>query len=167
MIARSNPVRWGVIDTSGWADHTFPPAIKPAGGVLLRGIGSQALGSGNFAREHGAPRSDGSGKELLNDGDVEAISVASPSHLHCEHAVAALRHGKHVLVEKPIAATVDAGEQMVKPAESRPEQATAGTVRSSVEDVGYRNVEHELYRGDWVMHVRELHAQRAQHVAFN
>ncbi|MEO7213515.1 Gfo/Idh/MocA family oxidoreductase [Mucilaginibacter sp.] len=43
--------------------------------------------------------------ELLNDAEVELIIVNTPSNLHLEHAIKALRAGKHVLVEKPAAAT--------------------------------------------------------------
>jgi len=39
--------------------------------------------------------------------EMEAVVVASPNHLHAEHAVAALEAGKHVLVEKPMAITVE------------------------------------------------------------
>lgn len=43
----------------------------------------------------------------------EAVVIASPTVTHCELAVACLRAGRHVMVEKPIAATVAEGEQMV------------------------------------------------------
>lgn len=43
---------------------------------------------------------------LLADERVAAVAVCSPSGLHAEHTIAALRAGKHVLAEKPIATTV-------------------------------------------------------------
>ncbi|TFF40127.1 Gfo/Idh/MocA family oxidoreductase [Mucilaginibacter psychrotolerans] len=43
--------------------------------------------------------------ELLADEEVELIIVNTPNNLHLEHAIAAMRAGKHVLVEKPAAAT--------------------------------------------------------------
>jgi scyllo-inositol 2-dehydrogenase (NADP+) len=43
--------------------------------------------------------------ELLNDAEIELIIVNTPSNLHLEHAIKAMRAGKHVLVEKPAAAT--------------------------------------------------------------
>lgn len=43
--------------------------------------------------------------ELLADAEVELIIVNTPNNFHLEHAIAAMRAGKHVLVEKPAAAT--------------------------------------------------------------
>jgi len=47
-------------------------------------------------------------RELLAIKDLDAISVCTPNKLHCEPTVAALKAGKHVLVEKPMA--MNAGE---------------------------------------------------------
>ena len=45
--------------------------------------------------------------EMLKNPDIDIVSVCVPSGLHAELAVAALEHGKHVLVEKPIDITVE------------------------------------------------------------
>jgi len=50
---------------------------------------------------------------LCADPQVEAIYVASPHQLHAEHARLAAAHGKHVLVEKPIALTLADAEAMI------------------------------------------------------
>src|SRR5437879_94642 len=41
-------------------------------------------------------------RELLAQPDVQAVSVCSPPNLHAEHAIAAARSGRHVLLEKPM-----------------------------------------------------------------
>lgn len=43
--------------------------------------------------------------ELINDSEIELVVVNTPNYLHFEHAVQALRAGKHVLIEKPATAT--------------------------------------------------------------
>lgn len=43
--------------------------------------------------------------DLLNDEEIELIIVNTPSYLHFEHAIKAMQAGKHVLIEKPTAAT--------------------------------------------------------------
>jgi len=43
--------------------------------------------------------------EFLQRNDVQAVSVCTPDHLHGDHAHAALRAGKHVLIEKPMTTT--------------------------------------------------------------
>lgn len=55
-------------------------------------------------------------REVLACPDVHIVSIATPDHYHLEQTVAAFEAGKHVLVEKPMARTVDECEQMVNAA---------------------------------------------------
>ena len=50
---------------------------------------------------------------LLADADIEAVSVCAANHVHAEITVAALKAGKHVLCEKPMAVTLEECEAMV------------------------------------------------------
>lgn len=56
---------------------------------------------------------------VLADPEVAAIAVATPAGTHLDIALAALRAGKHVLVEKPLAATYADGMRLVAEAEER------------------------------------------------
>lgn len=51
--------------------------------------------------------------KLLADKDIDAVYIMTPEHLHHEMAVAALRAGKHVYVEKPLAHTIEEGFDIV------------------------------------------------------
>ena len=51
-------------------------------------------------------------RRLLDDKSVDAVLIATPHHLHCEHFVAALDAGKHVYQEKTMAFTVDHAKRM-------------------------------------------------------
>ena len=51
-------------------------------------------------------------RHLLEDKDIDAVLIATPQHLHCEHFVAALDAGKHVYQEKTMAFTVDHAKTM-------------------------------------------------------
>jgi predicted dehydrogenase len=57
-------------------------------------------------------------RQALADGEVDAVSICLPHGLHREVAVEAARAGKHVLVEKPIALTVDEATEMIDAAGS-------------------------------------------------
>jgi predicted dehydrogenase len=50
---------------------------------------------------------------VLTDDSVAAIAIATPAGTHAELAIAAMEAGKHVMVEKPLASSVAAGEKMV------------------------------------------------------
>jgi len=55
--------------------------------------------------------------ELLNGSKVDAVFIATPVHTHKSLAVEFLAAGKHVFVEKPLADSIQAGEEMVRQAE--------------------------------------------------
>ena len=60
-----------------------------------------------------------SADELINDREVDAVIVATPVDGHFPLAMAALKAGKHVLVEKPIASTATQAEQLIEEADRR------------------------------------------------
>lgn len=62
------------------------------------------------AKEHGV-RAVSDYRELF--GAVDAVSVVVPTKAHCETAIAFLENGVHVLVEKPIAETLEAADAMI------------------------------------------------------
>src|SRR3954451_7427589 len=51
-------------------------------------------------------------RRMLEDNSIDAVIVATPQHLHCEHFTAALDAGKHVYQEKTMAFTVDHAKRM-------------------------------------------------------
>lgn len=50
--------------------------------------------------------------ELCGSGDLEAVIITSPVHLHMDALRAAVKHGKHILLDKPVSNTVEEGMQM-------------------------------------------------------
>ncbi len=66
--------------------------------------------------------------EALIDSNIEAVAIATPAHSHYPLAVAALQADKHVLVEKPLAMTVDEAEELVELAAARARVLMVGHV---------------------------------------
>lgn len=65
-----------------------------------------------FARKYSVPAL--TLPEILNDNELQGIAFASPAAMHVRHAGDALRAGKHVFVEKPLALTVPEGRELAK-----------------------------------------------------
>ena len=65
------------------------------------------------AHRFDVPRVYSSWADVLADSTVDAVDICLPHHLHHSFALEALRAGKHVLVEKPLAPTVSQGREMV------------------------------------------------------
>lgn len=87
--------------------HTYARTVQTlVPGAHVAGVaeGSRAPG---LAAEYGVPCFD-SYEALVASADVDLICVATPHAQHAEHALEAARAGKHVLIDKPMACTVDA-----------------------------------------------------------
>ena len=63
-------------------------------------------------------RSHGTIEELCEDPDVEAVYIATPHQMHAQHVGIAAQHGKHVLVEKPMAIALDQCQAMIDAAKA-------------------------------------------------
>lgn len=74
------------------------------------------FGLAEFARDFDA-RTHRTVEDLCRDPDVDAVYIATPTDLHAEHAVTAARAGKHILLEKPMASSMDEGAAIVEEAE--------------------------------------------------
>lgn len=68
------------------------------------------------AKAHDVPHIDTDYRRMVKRPDIDAVSVCTPNYLHAEVAIAALRAGKHVICEKPLAMNAAEGEAMVEAA---------------------------------------------------
>lgn len=78
---------------------------------------NEARGS-QIAERYGARHFGTDYREVLADPEVIAVSIATPDHLHRDVAVAAAEAGKHILVEKPLATTVEDASAIVDAAKA-------------------------------------------------
>ena len=102
------PIVWGVLGTARIALERVIPAMRRSAMCDVRAIASRdARRAAEAAQAAGVPVSCGSYEELLADPEVEAVYNPLPNHLHVEWSIRALRAGKHVLCEKPLACSAD------------------------------------------------------------
>ena len=100
----AKPVGWGMIGTRGWSDMILGPAINAARGARFNAVlSSSQEGAERYCASHGVARATPTSSAFLADDAVDVVWIASPNHLHKEQAIAALKAGKHVLCEKPMA----------------------------------------------------------------
>jgi predicted dehydrogenase len=66
--------------------------------------------------------------EMLTKERPDAVTVASPTKLHAEIASAALNSGAHVLIEKPIAATIEEGQKLLEISTATGKQIMVGHI---------------------------------------
>jgi predicted dehydrogenase len=111
-------VRWGVLSTADIARKKVIPGMRRARLVEVVAIASRDEATARrTADELAIPRAHGSYEALLADPEVDAVYIPLPNHLHAEWTIAAVRAGKHVLCEKPLAMTSADAERMGRAAD--------------------------------------------------
>ncbi|MEO8274365.1 MAG: Gfo/Idh/MocA family oxidoreductase [Chloroflexota bacterium] len=119
MAITAARLRWGVLSTAAIAREKWIPGARTSPRSEVVAIASRdATVARDVAAELGIPRAHGSYEALLADPDVDAVYIPLPNHLHLEWTLAAIRAGKHVLCEKPIALSSADAERMVRAAET-------------------------------------------------
>jgi xylose dehydrogenase (NAD/NADP) len=99
----SRNLRWGILGTGNIA-RQFCVGIKRSAQTQAVAVGSRNKSAAkNFAEICKIPTAHGSYQQLIADPRIDAVYVALPNSLHAQWTIRALRAGKHVLCEKPIA----------------------------------------------------------------
>jgi predicted dehydrogenase len=82
----------------------------------------------DLAKQYPASSLQGDYRAVLEDREVQAVVIAAPVAVHFEMAAAALRAGKHVLVEKPLAQTAEQCRKLIALAEAQSRVLMVGHV---------------------------------------
>ncbi len=110
-------VKWGILGTANIARWGMIPGMKLATNCELYAIaGRKAEKAKSFAEQFGFEKYYGSYEELLADESVQAVYVPLPNDIHLKWVEAALKAGKHVLCEKPMAMNADEARRMYRTA---------------------------------------------------
>jgi predicted dehydrogenase len=114
-------VRWGILSTAKIAREKVIPAMQTGVYCDIVAIASRnKVQAQETATRLGIPVVYGSYEELLNDATIDAVYIPLPNHLHVEWTLKAIKAGKHVLCEKPIALSSEQAAQLVATAQQHP-----------------------------------------------
>ncbi len=124
-------VKWGVLGNATIARVCVIPAIQRSGNGIVHALATRSpQRAAPLASEHRIERVYGDYRKLLEDPDIDAVYVPLPNHLHHPWTIKALKAGKHVLCEKPLACNAAEALEMA--------EAASGTGLLLMEALMYR-----------------------------
>jgi predicted dehydrogenase len=117
QAASADPVRYAVVGLgrAGWGIHVHQLRGRPDAKIVAVADPSQER-CDEAAAEFGC-KTYPNLRKLLKQADVEVVVVATPSVTHGPDSIAAMKAGKHVVVEKPMAMSVAEADRMIRTAE--------------------------------------------------
>jgi len=97
-------VRWGIIGVGNVTEVKSGPAFyKTENSALVAVMRRNAEKVADYAKRHKISKYYTDASDLINDPEVDAVYVATPPDSHASYAIEAMRAGKPVYVEKPMA----------------------------------------------------------------
>lgn len=106
-------LKWGVMGNATIARKCIIPAIQKSDNGRVAALATRSPADAReTARQHNIPVVYEGYENLLADGDVDAVYIALPNHLHMPWTLKSLAAGKHVLCEKPLALNAREAETM-------------------------------------------------------
>ncbi|HYA36611.1 MAG TPA: Gfo/Idh/MocA family oxidoreductase [Candidatus Binataceae bacterium] len=109
------PIRFGVLGAAKIVPNALTTPAREVDGVEVVAVAARdPQRAREFATVNQIPRVVRSYDELISDPEIDVIYNPLPNSLHCEWSIRAMRAGKHVLCEKPIASNAIEAEQMAR-----------------------------------------------------
>ncbi|MBK9780720.1 MAG: Gfo/Idh/MocA family oxidoreductase [Anaerolineales bacterium] len=106
-------LNWGLLSTAKINRALIKP-LRASKRTRLLGVASRSRSAADaYASEWDIPRAYESYEAMLADPEIDVVYNPLPNHLHAEWTVKALRAGKHVLCEKPLALTLAEVDAMI------------------------------------------------------
>jgi UDP-N-acetyl-2-amino-2-deoxyglucuronate dehydrogenase len=113
MSSHSN-IRFAVIGAGAIGDvHAQAIQSLPDRAALSLVVSTREATARRIAEAHGAGGYSSDYDAVLADPDIDAISICTPSGSHADQAVAALQAGKHAIIEKPMANSLEAADRIL------------------------------------------------------
>ncbi|WP_183231953.1 Gfo/Idh/MocA family protein [Bradyrhizobium sp. SBR1B] len=112
-------IRVAVVGYGYWGPNLVRNFANTDGCELVAVSDLQPSRLASCARLHPAATTTTRVRDVIESPGIDAVAIATPAHTHFEIAMAALRGGKHVLVEKPLARTSDQVGRLIEEAQRR------------------------------------------------
>src|SRR3954464_12555424 len=105
-------IRAAIIGIGTWGRNLVTAVHESEAIKFVAGATRTPAAAESFCRQN-AIRLMGSYEEVLADGELDAVVLATPHSMHSEQFIAAAKAGKHVFVEKPLGVTAKSSEKAV------------------------------------------------------
>ncbi len=111
-------INWGMIGCGKVTELKSGPAFnKISNSRLVAVMRRNAALAEDYAARHNVPRFYTNADDLINDSEINAVYIATPPANHAEYAIKALKAGKPVYIEKPMALNYSECEKINKTAQ--------------------------------------------------
>ncbi|MDD4777667.1 MAG: Gfo/Idh/MocA family oxidoreductase [Fermentimonas sp.] len=111
-------IKWGFIGCGAVTEKKSGPAFRKAeGSDVVAVMRRDTVKAEDYARRHEILKWYDNALDLINDPEVNAVYVATPPGSHAEYAIASMKAGKPVYIEKPMAASYEECVQINKVSE--------------------------------------------------
>jgi len=108
-------VKWGIIGVGNVTEMKSGPAFyKSSNSKLVAVMRRDAEKAADYAKRHHVAKWYSNASHLINDPEVDAVYIATPPDSHASYAIEAMRAGKPVYVEKPMARNYTECMEMLK-----------------------------------------------------
>lgn len=116
-MTEGDPIRVGIIGAGAISQIVHLPIFVEREDVEVTVLADRDLHKAEtLSRRYSVPMVMAA-DEMLSLDELDAVVICTPNHLHEEMAIAALEAGKHVLVERPLAATAEGASRVIAAAE--------------------------------------------------
>ncbi|MFA6401792.1 MAG: Gfo/Idh/MocA family oxidoreductase [Salinivirgaceae bacterium] len=113
-----NKIKWGILGCGDVTEFKSGPAFNlVSNSELVAVMRRDAAKAEDYAKRHGVPKWYSNADDLINDPEVNAVYVATPPNAHAALTIKALKAGKPVYVEKPMALNFSECQQMIQASE--------------------------------------------------
>jgi UDP-N-acetylglucosamine 3-dehydrogenase len=152
-----NTIRCGVIGLGWFGEHHVDTLLQLPQAEVTSICTRRPERLSEVAQKYGIPRTFTDYRELLADKDIDLVTIVTHVGDHLEPTLAAIRAGKHVFLEKPMADTVEACDQILEALKSTNKAFMVGHVCRF--DTVYALAKEEIAAGR-LGKILSLHARR-------